>query len=633
MASLGVSQAIFFSNTAPTTTPSRFSLYPNKPPSFPLQTNPSISIFPRRNRTPHFFRCTPNSTNDTSLIWDWNRWCRHFSDIEQAESFASLLKFQLEDAVEKEEFQEAAKLKRAIEEATSKDSVAEIMSQLKNAIHDERYHDASRLCKYTGSGLVGWWVGYSKNSEDPFGRIVRISPSMGRFVGKSYSPRQLLTSSTGTPLFEIYVVKNADDTYDMQVVYLGRSKGKSTSNPPSIPVKSPSKPEVENLSSVEVEEPEEKLEERNDEKNSNTEAPTEEGIKRSILDFLKEKIPGLKVKVINVTVEKEAREGSDSIKQIMEDDGNKTNSTENSEGEVNNLDEPDEVTLEGDIDASEEEKDLDMKLFLGGIVHNNEDNAAKEFIRLPAEIKNMERESFLLHIPRRNLDNDRKEDKVRNIKVTAQGISELMYSDVAKAFLGSDKVSSKVPKSMREIVKLAFSQAQKNNRLSEDTYFSRITSSGSVGDSDPFDGLYVGAFGSYGIEIVQLKRKFGHWNDADDENNTSDIKFFEYVEAVKLTGDFNVPAGEVTFRAKIGKVNRNANRGLYPDELGVNASYKGQGRIADFGFRNSKWVEGELLQLNGKGMGPHIKGADLGFLYVVPDQSFLVLFNRLKLPE
>lgn len=44
---------------------------------------------------------------------------------------------------------------------------------------------------------------------------------------------------------------------------------------------------------------------------------------------------------------------------------------------------------------------------------------------------------------------------------------------------------------MREIVKLAFSQAQKNNRLSEDTYFSRITSSGSVGDSDPFDGELV----------------------------------------------------------------------------------------------------------------------------------------------
>jgi hypothetical protein len=59
----------------------------------------------------------------------------------------------------------------------------------------------------------------------------------------------------------------------------------------------------------------------------------------------------------------------------------------------------------------------------------------------------MERDSFLLHIPRRYLENDRREDKIRNIKVTAlaeQGISDLMPSDVAKAFWGSDKVSSKV---------------------------------------------------------------------------------------------------------------------------------------------------------------------------------------------
>ncbi|CAI9754634.1 unnamed protein product [Fraxinus pennsylvanica] len=585
----------------------------NCPVNFPRKL-----VFRKSKKSILSCRCTSNQDNNSnntntrsdyssysstcsssSAEWDWNRWTRHFSEIEQAESYASVLKFQLEDAIEKEDFHEAGKLKMAIAEATSKDSIAEIMSQLKNAIDEERYSDASTLCRSTGSGLVGWWVGFSKDS-DPFGRLIQITPGVGRFVGRSYSPR---------------------------------SPANSSSSSSDISSKGPSAAEIENASVVDVK-VEENETKKGEGKSVDLEGAAEDGIK-SVINFLKEKIPNLKVKVMKVNVTEEITEDGDSFKQIIEDSEN-TITSENTEEEDSDLDDnqTDQAASQGDSDTMEDETDLDMKLFIGGILHNKEDTPTKDdYVRVPANIKDMERDSFVLHIPKRYQDHNTDENIASKTKVAtmaAQGVSELMPPDVAKAFWSSDKVSSKISRDVREIVKLAVNQAQKRNRVSEYTNFSRITTS--KGDLDPFDGLYVGAFGPYGTEVVQLRRKYGNWN-MNSEEKSSNMEFFEYVEAVKLTGDLNVPAGQVTFRAKIGKGSRIANRGMYPDELGVVASYRGQGRIAEFGFRNPKWVEGELLQLNGRGMGPYVKGADLGFLYVVPEQSFLVLFNRLKLPE
>ncbi|KAK4767067.1 hypothetical protein SAY86_014818 [Trapa natans] len=152
---------------------------------------------------------------------------------------------------------------------------------------------------------------------------------------------------------------------------------------------------------------------------------------------------------MNINVTEEVIEETNSLKQLIQEDDEDTSSVESSEEENDDLEgiRAEEIVLSEGEGAKEDESDLDVKLFLGGVVHNEETPSNDEFVHLPAEIKDVERDSILLHILGQGLDEDRRNRKISKVKlaaVAAQGISELMPYDVAKAFWASDKVSPKV---------------------------------------------------------------------------------------------------------------------------------------------------------------------------------------------
>lgn len=102
-------------------------------------------------------------------------------------------------------------------------------------------------------------------------------------------------------------------------------------------------------------------------------------------------------------------------------------------------------------------------------------------------------------------------------------------------------------------------------------------------------GLWVGKYGDHGFEMINVTY-------AGDT-----------LVATKVTGDQNVPKGEVSFTVDLSP-HIHSDKGmlsLEPIELNAKASrqwgkkflprYEGQGQVAAEGFTNGKWIEGQLI--------------------------------------
>lgn len=573
--------------------------------------------------------------------WDWERWKRHFDEMEEQEMIVSMLKVQLRDCVAREDYADAAKLKSAINAAEKNDAVGSALSYLSRAIDEERYKDAVFLRDHAGVGLVGWWAGISQDSTDPYGRIIQISPEHGKFVARSYSSRQLSSARPGIPLFEIYFnLRNGE--YKQQAVYLKRVSRSSRRSPKKL-IKGPDAGSLNQSGGL--------IQEQNDVFSDDLKANGEDrdddsdvsdGLK-GIQNVLRDLMPGVKVRVMKVVAPGKVDRDliSKAIEQIIDEDDEEEESTDD---ELDGLDKED-VKLENGIQideiksdtmesighAMEKQNEIPMKFVIGTLMQNmSTDLPPKDVVRVPAKLERNNRLSFLFTIEQ---DVKQKESSAkgqvlqkRAAALSAQQSYKAMF-DLSKSLLNKETIPMNVLKDVGELVNLTMNQNQNHQSLSSSTLFHRIEIPSTL---DPLGGLYIGAHGMNASEILQLKRKFGQWKEDDSDTKNTDLEFYEYVEAHKLTGSISVPAGQVAFRAKIGKQHQLPHKGIIPEEFGVIARYKGQGRIADPGFRNPRWVDGDLVILDGKLIR---EGPVIAFVYWAPEYHFLVFFNRLKLPE
>uniref|UniRef100_M8BUS8 Uncharacterized protein n=1 Tax=Aegilops tauschii TaxID=37682 RepID=M8BUS8_AEGTA len=530
-----------------------------------------------------------------------------------------VLKLQLRTAVCREDYRSAHKLKLAIAATSRNDTVGRAISELHRAIEEERYVDAAYIRDQAGAGLhmqLGWWSGISGSLSDPYGLIIRISAEHGRYVAKSYDIRQLASDGHGYPIFEIYFAE-ANGGYNLQAVHLKPD----VSDSDQLRNMLSGKLDVNNINisssslGAKHEEHDEGINMDDQNSDDSDVAAGPAGLK----NLSNDSTPIPRIKILKVAPMENINQ--DYIIKIFdqiseEDDDNDEAEIENESsqdiGDEDNNEEAGTISAEENNDESGEESDIEALLSIGIEVDNDKDFASqsspKTFERMPAKLDKRDRFSFTFYTEQSSKKPAaEKAQQIPRKRVgfrTTEQDGDLKFDRVKLS--GGNR---KLPLFMISLsaVSLLWYWLKR--------YF--------------LAGLYETASG-FDSEVLSLQRKFGQWQEDDSSEEHSDLKFYEYVEAAKLTGDNLVPAGQVVFRAKVGKHYQLPHKGVIPRELGVVARYKGQRRIADAGFKNPRWVDGELLILDGKFIRD---GPVIAFFYWTSNLHLFEFFRRLSLPD
>ena len=597
---------------------------------------------------------------------------RKFEELEIEASALEALEAQMRDAVEIEDYTNAAALKRAAEALRATDATGRLCDAYARAIEENQFEDAVRL-RDAGVGLCGWWAGVEEYDDDgeeadgderegdgarakanaaPTGVIMRISREHGRLVGSTFSPRDLADVielnkaypkgyeyDAGQPVLEILLQEDEDAPggFRRDVVRLNYV-------PQSIALASEEDEEDEDEDAVDAVATEDAA--IGFTADASSESVEEEGARRRAsredIDAVKNEI---KSKLLGLDPSSgKTRDGAleeisamlDKLSTDDEDDEDEDDAFETADDEI------DDETLY-DIKrtaACLQQEGLHAFVLTSDdemIPYDDEYDDESSMSHRPfSQSLDEEIEGFLAakwesmvsgagpnalgaasHSALVNAVKDAAQEMFATHGDADDGLNADGEDDDDEAF---DEVSAE------ELLALIGQEAELARPLPPRVRFQRIDPRLASGSrNDVFDGLYVGAFGPHGPEVLRMVR--GRWGD-EDVPDASDC-----VTAIKLTGDENVPCGAASFRAKINKSSLIVEGSSYPDELGVLARYKGEGRVAKSGFADSHWVDGELLVLDGKG-GALTGGAELGFVWAVPgERRLLILFSSLKLPD